>query len=145
VLDIGGQDTKAIALGPQTKVTKFEMNDRCAAGTGKFLEVMARAFGLPVEQFGEFAATGTKQSTISSMCTVFENIALGLHLAMAKRSAAMVKRVTREAPMVFTGGVALNPCMRTLVAEVFNGEMRVPENPHVVGAVGAALLLMKRG
>jgi predicted CoA-substrate-specific enzyme activase len=130
VLDIGGQDTKAIALGPQGRVTKFEMNDRCAAGTGKFLEVMARAFGLPVEQFGEFAATGTKQSTISSMCTVFaeseatslmargespENIALGLHLAIAKRS------------------------------EVFNGEMRVPENPHVVGAVGAALLLMKRG
>lgn len=156
VLDIGGQDTKAIALDPQGRVVKFEMNDRCAAGTGKFLEVMARAFGLAIEEFGPFAQGGIEPSRISSMCTVFAEseatslmatgesppkIALGLHLSIVKRSLAMLRRVTRQTPVVFTGGVALNPCIRKLITLEVAGEMIVPHQPQFIGALGAALLL----
>ncbi len=94
VLDIGGQDTKVILLSENGKVSKFEMNDRCAAGTGKFLEFMATALQIPLESFGDFALGADKRIQISSMCTVFaeseatslmargespENIAMGLH------------------------------------------------------------------
>ena len=97
VLDIGGQDTKVIALSPNGKLTKFEMNDRCAAGTGKFLEFMGTALQIPLEEFGDFALQADKRLQINSMCTVFAeseatslmargekaaNIALGLHLAI---------------------------------------------------------------
>ena len=155
VLDIGGQDTKAIALGPGGKVVKFEMNDRCAAGTGKFLEVMALAFGVRIEEFSAFAARGSNPAAISSMCTVFAeseatalvargaepaDIALGLHLSMARRAAAMVKRVCRGGGLAFTGGVALNACMVDLVRRELNVPLIVPEHPNLVGAYGAALI-----
>jgi predicted CoA-substrate-specific enzyme activase len=159
VLDIGGQDTKAMALGAQGRVVKFEMNDRCAAGTGKFLEVMARAFGLEIDAFGAFAARAQRPCAISSMCTVFAeseatalmargekpaNIAMGLHLAVAKRSAAMMRRVSREDPVAFTGGVARNPCLMDLLRRELAMEVLVPANPQLVGALGAALLLRER-
>lgn len=155
VMDIGGQDTKAIALGDKGQVTKFEMNDRCAAGTGKFLEVMARAFGMSIEAFGPFAAQGDKACAISSMCTVFAetestslmakgekpaNIALGLHQAVARRSVAMLRRVAKPGPIVFTGGVARNPCLQALLRQELQGELLMPEHPQLVGALGAALL-----
>lgn len=157
VLDIGGQDTKAIALTPAGKVMKFEMNDRCAAGTGKFLEVMARAFEMEIEAFGDFALGGKSASKISSMCTVFAeseatslmargenpaNIALGLHLAVAKRAASMVKRVVGDVPLAFTGGVANNRCMRKLLAEEVGRDLILPESPELTGAFGAALTLL---
>jgi predicted CoA-substrate-specific enzyme activase len=156
VLDIGGQDTKAIALGEGGKVVKFEMNDRCAAGTGKFLEVMALAFGVRIEDFSAFAAQGLDPATISSMCTVFAeseatalvakgaapaDIALGLHLSMARRAAAMVKRVCRGGPLVFSGGVARNTCMVELIRQEMCVPVIVPDQPNLVGAYGAALLL----
>lgn len=158
VLDIGGQDTKAISLGPNGKVLKFEMNDRCAAGTGKFLEVMAHAFGVGLGEFGDFAGAGTDPARISSMCTVFAeseatalvargvtpaDIALGLHLSMARRSAAMVRRVTQAAPVAFTGGVARNRCMQRLIAAELGGDVLVPPQPQIAGAYGAALLALR--
>ena len=154
VLDIGGQDTKVIALGPEGKVTKFEMNDRCAAGTGKFLEFMAVALQVPLEDFGAFALEGDRRIQISSMCTVFAeseatslmargespaNIALGLHLAIVQRTAAMLRRVGETPPLVFAGGVAHNPCVKALLEENLGHRPFVPPEPDLVGALGAAI------
>ncbi|MFP4057757.1 MAG: acyl-CoA dehydratase activase [Candidatus Brocadiia bacterium] len=154
VLDIGGQDTKAIALGPRGRVEKFEMNDRCAAGTGKFLEFMAAAFGVPVEDFGPYALKGRPGLSINSMCTVFaqteatslmargqraEDIALALHHSVVRRSLAMVGRVAHASPLVFAGGVARNPCIVELLRGECDLEVLVPEEPDMMGALGAAL------
>ncbi len=154
VLDIGGQDTKVILLGKNGKVSKFEMNDRCAAGTGKFLEFMATALQIPLDTFGDFALRADKRIQISSMCTVFaeseatslmacgerpENIAMGLHSAIVQRTLSMLGRVGREAPLVFAGGVAHNSCVRSLMAEGLKFLPLIPENPDMVGAIGAAL------
>jgi len=154
ILDIGGQDTKAISLTPEGRVTKFEMNDRCAAGTGKFLEFMATGLGLSLEEFGPFALRGKPGTVINSMCTVFaeseatslmarglpaEDIALALHQSVVKRSLSMLKRVGLSHPLVFAGGVARNPCLVRLIEEALEGEVIIPEEPDLVGAVGAAL------
>ena len=155
ILDIGGQDSKAISLHESGKVLKFEMNDRCAAGTGKFLEVMARALGFPIEEFGIQALKAKKDIQISSMCTVFAesevtsllakgedrlDIGLGLHRSVVRRASGMVKRVSVEGPIVFAGGVARNPCMHRLLEEALQSDILVPESPQMVGALGAALL-----
>jgi (R)-2-hydroxyacyl-CoA dehydratese activating ATPase len=155
ILDIGGQDSKAITLTDEGKVLKFEMNDRCAAGTGKFLEIMARSLGFTIEEFGVEALKGTKDMQISSMCTVFaesevtslvsrgedrREIALALHRSVVRRAASMVKRLSPQEPIVFAGGVAKNPCMRLLLEEALRAEILVPESPQMVGALGAALL-----
>jgi predicted CoA-substrate-specific enzyme activase len=155
VLDIGGQDSKAIALFENGKVKKFEMNDRCAAGTGKFLEIMARTLGYDVEDFGRQALLAEKDLTISSMCTVFaesevtsliargknrREIARGLHTSVIRRAAGMVNRVSSGADIVFTGGVAKNPCMCELLAEKLGRVIYVPADPQMIGALGAALL-----
>ena len=154
VLDIGGQDTKAIALAADGRVKKFEMNDRCAAGTGKFLEIMAASFNIPLGNFGSFALNGRKGIAISSMCTVFaesevtslvakgsrpEDVALAVHESVARRSVSMLKRVSVEGPLVFAGGVALNPCIHKLLVEAVSYEVIVPDAPELVGALGAAL------
>lgn len=154
VLDIGGQDTKVVRLNDTGKVAKFEMNDRCAAGTGKFLEFMATALQIPLEEFGAFALRAEKRITINSMCTVFaeseatslmargetpENIAMGLHRAIVQRTLSMLERVGLEAPLVFAGGVAHNPCIRALLAEALPFPLYIPEQPDMVGAIGAAL------
>ncbi|EPR44664.1 CoA-substrate-specific enzyme activase [Desulfovibrio sp. X2] len=159
VLDIGGQDTKAIVLSEAGRAERFEMNDRCAAGTGKFLEYTAQAFQIPVEEFGAYALKGSNPTPIGSMCTVFaeteatslmaqgkrpEDIALGLHLAIARRSAALLRRVSAATPVAFVGGVARNPCARALLAAELGTEqgagLLVPDEPDFCGALGAALL-----
>ena len=154
VLDIGGQDTKVISLSDAGKVLKFEMNDRCAAGTGKFLEFMALALQVPLGSFGEFALRSDRRIQISSMCTVFaeseatslmargerpENIAMGLHMAIVQRTIAMLRRVGLSAPLVFAGGVARNRCVVTLLEEQLGQPVMAPDNPDMVGALGAAL------
>jgi predicted CoA-substrate-specific enzyme activase len=158
VLDIGGQDSKAISLFDTGKVKKFEMNDRCAAGTGKFLEIMARTLGFDMETFGREALLAEKGLSISSMCTVFaesevtslvakgknrQEIALGLHISVIQRAVGMINRVSSAGDIVFTGGVAKNPCMRKLLSETLGRTVRVPEDPQLVGAFGAALLAME--
>lgn len=154
MLDIGGQDTKAISLSESGKVVKFEMNDRCAAGTGKFLEFMATALQVPLEDFGGFALAADKRIQINSMCTVFAeseatslmargekpaNIALGLHLAIVQRTLAMMRRVGVVKPVLFAGGVAHNPCVHALLEEHLGLPVIVPDQPDLVGALGAAL------
>ena len=155
ILDIGGQDSKAIALNESGKVIKFEMNDRCAAGTGKFLEIMAQTLGYSLDQFGVEALKATKEMQISSMCTVFAesevtslvargeergDIALGLHSSVVRRAVSMLKRVSVNEPILFAGGVARNPCIRHLMEEALDTGLLVPENPQMVGALGAAIL-----
>jgi len=154
VLDIGGQDTKAISLGPSGHVAKFEMNDRCAAGTGKFLEFMATSFQVPIERFGDFALSGQPGLSINSMCTVFaeseatslmarghkpQDIALALHQSVVKRSLSMLKRVTVNRPLVFSGGVARNPCVTDLIEKGLGSRVLVATEPDMLGALGAAL------
>ena len=155
ILDIGGQDSKAIALNEMGSVKKFEMNDRCAAGTGKFLEIMARTLGFELAEFGPEALKAEKDLHINSMCTVFAEsevtslvargqdrraIALGLHRSVVRRAVGMIKRVSSNGPVVFAGGVAKNPCMRRLLEEALSRKILVPEDPQMAGALGAALL-----
>jgi len=155
VLDIGGQDSKAIALNENGKVKKFEMNDRCAAGTGKFLEIMAKALGFSIEDFGREALLAENDVNISSMCTVFaesevtsliakgqnrREIARGLHASVIRRAAGMINRVSSVEDIVFTGGVAKNPCMRTMLEEKLSRRVLIPDDPQSIGALGAALL-----
>ncbi len=159
VLDIGGQDSKAIALFDNGKVKKFEMNDRCAAGTGKFLEIMAKTLGFDIETFGREALMAEKDLNISSMCTVFaesevtsliargqsrREIARGLHNSVIRRAAGMINRVSSQGDIVFTGGVAKNPCMRTLLSKKMGRKVIVPDDPQLVGALGAARLCENR-
>jgi predicted CoA-substrate-specific enzyme activase len=155
VLDIGGQDSKAISLFENGKVKKFEMNDRCAAGTGKFLEIMAKTLGYGIEEFGQEALLAENDLNISSMCTVFaesevtsliakgnnrREIARGLHASVIRRAAGMINRVASNGDIVFTGGVAQNLCMVAFMAEKLGRKVLIPENPQFVGALGAALL-----
>ncbi len=159
ILDIGGQDSKVIRLNDQGRVIKFEMNDRCAAGTGKFLEIMAKSLGFTINEFGLQALTAEKEIPINSMCTVFaesevtsliakgkkrEEIAMGLHKSVAKRAGSMLKKIKISDKCVFTGGVANNPCIVKLLKEITNTEILVPKSPQMVGAYGAALLSMEK-
>ncbi|HQJ95131.1 MAG TPA: acyl-CoA dehydratase activase [Syntrophorhabdaceae bacterium] len=155
VLDIGGQDTKAIYLNEKGELIKFEMNDKCAAGTGRFLEIMAHALNYEnIDEFSKAACSVTKAETINSMCTVFaesevisliahgakrEEVALGIHKAIAGRSLSLLKRVAPSGDIVFAGGVALNNCIQRLIAEELKRPVFVPSDPQTVGAYGAAL------
>jgi predicted CoA-substrate-specific enzyme activase len=154
ILDIGGQDTKVILLGPGGKVADFEMNDKCAAGTGRFLEVMARAFGVDVGELADEALIAGGSVTVSAMCTVFAEsevigllhrgeprprIARGLHEAVARRTLSALRRVRFEPPLVFAGGGARNAALVELVSAGVDGEVLVAPEPQTVGALGAAL------
>ncbi len=158
VLDIGGQDTKVIALGAGGKVLDFEMNDKCAAGTGKFLEVMANALGFDLEELAKASLAAERGVAISSMCTVFAEsevtglvhrgedrsaIARGLHESISKRTVSSLKRVGAYGPLVFAGGVAKNPAMVAMVRAGFGAEVLVPgeggTDSQIIGAYGAAL------
>ena len=154
VLDIGGQDTKVISLSESGKVLKFEMNDRCAAGTGKFLEFMATALQIPLESFGEFALRSDRRIQISSMCTVFaeseatslmargerpENIAMGLHMAIVQRTMAMLRRARCIRPAGICGRGRPQSVRRKTDRRRTGAAVIVPDNPDMVGALGAAL------
>jgi predicted CoA-substrate-specific enzyme activase len=154
-LDIGGQDSKAVEIRAGGSFGRFEMNDRCAAGTGRFLEVMAKALGYSIETFGAEAMAADRPAEINSMCTVFaesevvsliahgedrRRIALGLHIATARRVAAMASRVNPGRKMLFVGGVAQNPCMVDVLRQELEPEIVVPRRPELIVALGAALV-----
>lgn len=155
VIDIGGQDSKVISVSPKGKPTDFQMNDKCAAGTGRFLEVMARALQLELTELGAISARANKQVLVSSMCTVFaesevitlvaegaarEDIVAGLHRAIAKRVGAMVKRVGIVPPIAFAGGVAKNAGVRRALEQELGETLIIPDEPQIIGALGAALM-----
>ena len=161
VLDIGGQDSKVIRMGPGGRVLRFEMNDRCAAGTGRFLENMARTLGMEVDEFGPHALeAGGRPVQISSMCTVFaesevvsliargedsHRVALGLHQSIVDRVGGMIRRTGVAERFVFAGGVAQNRCLQQLFAESLAVPITVPDEPQIVGALGAALYAAREG
>jgi predicted CoA-substrate-specific enzyme activase len=155
VLDVGGQDCKLVRLDEKGRVVDFEMNDRCAAGTGKFLEVMAQTFEMPLEEFIRMACEAKQHIPISSMCTVFaesevvslitsgrpkEQIALGLHVAIANRLLSMLGRFPGEGGIIFVGGGAKNDCLHHLLEKGIGSRIERPENPQLVIALGAALI-----
>ena len=155
VLDIGGQDTKVIALDGSGRVTNFEMNDRCAAGTGRFLEMVAAALGYTLPELGAGALSGNNGVQISSMCAVFaeseiiglltkgvhrEDIALAVHRTIAARTGTMLARVGTNSPIVFAGGGARNQCLVRMIGDVIKSELLVPPQPQMLGALGAALI-----
>lgn len=159
VLDIGGQDSKVIRLTPDGKVADFAMNDKCAAGTGRFLEVMARTLEMDLEEMGPRSLLSRKTVAVSSMCTVFaesevisliasgtppEDIARGIHLAIADRIAALAERVGMASPAVMTGGVAKNPGARRALEGKIGFPLLVPEEPQLAGALGAALIAREK-
>lgn len=154
ILDVGGQDSKVITLNQEGKVVNFQMNDKCAAGTGRFLEIMAASLGFTLAQFGPMALASDHEAPINSMCTVFAesevislknhgvpapDIARALHLAVVSRLAGMIRRFEDSRALVFTGGVARNPAIVALLKERLGMEVLVPSQPEHAGAVGAAL------
>jgi predicted CoA-substrate-specific enzyme activase len=158
VLDIGGQDSKVIRLSRDGKVADFAMNDKCAAGTGRFLEVMARTLEMDLEQMGARSLLASRSLPISSTCTVFaesevisliasgaapDDIAWGVHLAISERIAALAERIGIVTPAVMTGGVAKNPAARKALEDRFRTRFLVPEDPQLAGALGAALLALE--
>ena len=155
VIDIGGQDCKAIKLSPEGKVINFVMNDKCAAGTGRFLEVIAESLGLQVEDLGGIALKGRNPVSISSICTVFaeqevishiadglplEDILAGLHDSLVSRVYSMAERIRIEPEVVFTGGGAKNIGLVKAMERKLGYEVVLPPEPLLTGAIGAALL-----
>lgn len=154
IVDVGGQDTKAISLDGNGRVLNFQMNDKCAAGTGRFLEIMAASLGYDLSEFGAEALKGKGDVRISNMCTVFAesevislknhgaqpaDIARAVHISVIERLVAMLARIGYEDTLVFTGGVAKNPAAVNLLEERLDIKILVPEPPDIVGALGAAL------
>ena len=155
VIDIGGQDSKVIRLDKQGRNVDFQMNDKCAAGTGRFLEVMARALEVKLEDLGRLSRSAQRTIKISSMCTVFaesevvsliadnqpkEVIIRGLHDAIADRILGMIRRVGVEEKVTLTGGVAKNEGVVQALEERLEVRVFVPPEPQIIGALGAALL-----
>ncbi len=154
VVDIGGQDSKGIKL-KNGKVASFVMNDKCAAGTGRFLEVIADALGVPLERLGELSLSAKKTTTISNTCTVFaeqevvsqlangepvENLIAGIHEAIATRIYAMVSKLKIEPDVAITGGGAKNIGLISALEARFGCRVLVPPEPLLTGAIGAALV-----
>lgn len=153
IIDIGGQDAKAIRLNSAGKVDNFAMNEKCAAGTGRFFEVMARVLNCRIDELAQLAAQAESSVPISSVCTVFaesevisqlaggakpEEVAKGAHQSVAKRVAGLCSRMGMASQVVMTGGVALNSSMVKAMSDEIGLDIIVPENPQVMGAIGAA-------
>ena len=163
IIDIGGQDSKAIRINNMGNVTNFVMNDKCAAGSGRFLEVMAGVLETPLNDFGGLALKSQKPCTINSVCTIFaeseiiclraerkplEDIVAGIHYSIARRVSSMASKLGLDGDLVFTGGVAKNEGMKHALEDEMNRPILIPPNdPQLMGALGAALfakeLIMK--
>jgi predicted CoA-substrate-specific enzyme activase len=155
VLDVGGQDCKAIRLDGDGRVIDFAMNDKCAAGTGRFFEVMARALEIDLDELGPLALRAERPRALSSVCTVFAesevvslvadeeppaNIAAGLCRAAAERVRALAQRVGLAEPVVASGGGALNVGLMAALQQLLGVPVTVAPEPQLIGALGAALL-----
>lgn len=155
LIDIGGQDSKAVVMDENGRVTNFTMNDKCAAGTGRFLEVMARALEANLDDFGVLSLHAERPAKISSLCTVFaesevisliakgetrENIIAGIHEAIASRVSAMANRIGLIAPILMTGGVARNIGVVRALEKVIGKPVAVSPRAQVAGAIGAACI-----
>ncbi len=157
VVDMGGQDTKAIRVAETGEILDFCMNDKCAAGTGRFLGAASSALDIPLGELGPTAMRGDRPVKISTTCTVFaesevlswlgkgkkiEDILLGVHKSIAGRSAGLLRRVGIESEVTFTGGVAKNIAMIDALNQKLELEVNVSEDSHYMGALGAALFAL---
>jgi predicted CoA-substrate-specific enzyme activase len=155
VIDIGGQDSKAIAVDQDGLVDRFAMNDRCASGTGRFFDVLCRALEVPIDQVGSLAMTGDDSLEVSSMCATFAetevisllaqgaskaNIAASVHKAVASRTLGLIAQVGKGSPVVMTGGVAKNPALVHYLSEALRLPIEMLDEPQIAGAYGAALI-----
>jgi len=158
VIDVGGQDSKAILLDTKGQVENFAMNDKCAAGTGRFLDVMANALDVELNQLGDFGLKSENPSKISSICTVFaesevismmarqekrEDIIAGIHNSAAARVAILAHKIQIKAPVMMTGGVAKNKGMVQALKNRLGFDLIVGNMAQENGAVGAAVLASK--
>lgn len=158
IIDIGGQDAKVIRLSDNGLVDNFVMNEKCAAGTGRFLEVMARVLNCRIDELSSLAAKGVIGVEISSTCTVFaesevisqlssgkklEDVALGAHISIAKRISGLCNRIGIADDVVMTGGVALNHNVVTAVENEINHHIIRMEDPQAIGALGAAIYALE--
>ncbi|MEM1539666.1 MAG: acyl-CoA dehydratase activase, partial [Candidatus Bathyarchaeia archaeon] len=159
VIDIGGQDSKVIGLDDAGKVSRFVMNDTCAAGTGRFLEVMAKILGVKLEKMGEISLESKNKVQITSTCTVFAesevislmasgkkpvDIIAGLHDAVARRVGGLVKQVGAKDDVVITGGVAKNIGVVKALEKEIGHKIHVPAEPQIIGAFGAAIIAKEK-
>ena len=159
VLDIGGQDTKAIRVGENGQVMDFCMNDKCAAGTGRFLGAGAYALDIPLGELGPLALAAHSPVKITTTCTVFaeseiiswlargkkaEDVLMGVHQAIAARSLSLIRRVGVEEEVTFTGGVTRNVAMVQILQELLGTRLNVSPEAHYMGAIGAALFALDR-
>ncbi len=156
VIDIGGQDAKVIKLDHAGKLMNFVMNDKCAAGTGHFLEVMSRTLGVGLEELGPLALESRKPVLMSNRCTIYvetevihylqrgvanKDVAAGISRAMAERVVALARRVQPEPRIMLTGGVAKNTAVRAELEKILGARMERPGlDPQLIGAFGAAML-----
>jgi predicted CoA-substrate-specific enzyme activase len=163
IIDIGGQDSKVMQLDEEGRVIRFEMNDKCAAGTGRFLEVLTeRILNLPIQELGPLSLKFRNPCTLSSICTVFaeseiisllsehkakEDIAYGMNKAIAKRVIGIgtAGQITFEEPIVFSGGVARNVGVAKAIEEELGKKILIPEEPQITAALGAALFAKEHG
>jgi len=159
VIDMGGQDTKAIRVAANGEIIDFCMNDKCAAGTGRFLGAASSALDIPLDELGPTALRGERPVKISTTCTVFaesevlswlgkgkkiEDILLGVHQSIAARSVGLLRRVGVEDQVTFTGGVARNLAMIAALNDRLALTVNVSEESHYMGALGAALFALDR-
>lgn len=159
VIDMGGQDAKGIKVGEGGEVKDFVMNDKCAAGTGRFLANAAEAVGLPLGKIGEISLQAKNPVRLTTVCTVFvesdimsylaqgkkiEDILGGVHSAIAARTISLVRRVGIEEEVTFTGGVSLNVGMVRALEEKLGMKLNVSPESHFVGALGASLFALER-
>ena len=159
VIDMGGQDSKAISVGANGEVLDFVMNDKCAAGTGRFLANSADVLALGLDEIGPLSLEGKRPVKITTVCTVFvesdilsylgqgkkaEDILAGVHLAIAKRTISLARRVSIEPAITMTGGVARNIGMVRALEEVLEKPLQVSTDAHFTGAIGAALFAIER-
>jgi predicted CoA-substrate-specific enzyme activase len=155
LIDIGGQDSKVIGISSVGNVIDFVMNDKCAAGTGRFLENTATRLNVPINDLGDVTLGANSEVTISSTCTVFAEsevvsliahgvslapILKGLHRSLIKRIVAMVRTVGMTPPLMLSGGVVLNPAIPRMLEEETGQAVIIPTHPQLMGAYGAALI-----
>ena len=158
VIDVGGQDSKVLTIDSEGRVKDFAMNDKCAAGTGRFLEVMARALESDLDDFGIVSLKSDNPSKISSICTVFaesevisliskgesrEDIIAGIHESVASRISSLARRVGVKEPVMMTGGVARNIGVVRALEKALDVSIEVSEFAQINGAVGAAIMAMR--
>lgn len=159
LIDVGGQDSKVIRIGPSGRPEDFELNDKCSAGTGRFLEVMARVLEVSIDELGPLALQSKTPCSISSTCTVFaesevighigagksaSDIAAGIHISIVSKISALSKRVGVKEPVCVTGGVALNPAFKHHLSNQLGVELWVPDEPQLTGALGAAVIALEK-